>query len=105
MKSNSWREKNQEKEKKGADEARGEQMKERENNFISEKVVALMERSLKDRALLPKEDSKRLSLPLLKCGVPRARPDPNGEAEPKPRGRPFNSFILHFIKFSFSKVS
>ena len=41
----------------------------------------------------------------LSCDDPRARPDPVGESEPKPRGRPFNSFVLHFIKFSFSKVS
>ena len=39
------------------------------------------------------------------CSDPRARPDPIGESEPKPWGRPFNSFILNFIKFSFSKVS
>ena len=30
---------------------------------------------------------------------------PIGGSKPKPQGRPFNSFILHFIKFSFSKVS
>ena len=39
------------------------------------------------------------------CSDPRAWPDPKGGSEPKLRGRPFNSFILHFIKFSFSKVS
>ena len=39
------------------------------------------------------------------CRIPRARSDPVGESEPKPQGRPFNSFILHFIKFYFSKVS
>ena len=39
------------------------------------------------------------------CSVPQARPDPVGESEPKPQGRPFNSFIFHFIKFYFSKVS
>ena len=39
--------------------------------------------------------------------VTRARPDSVGESEPKPRGHPFNFFIfiLHVIKFSFSKVS
>ena len=38
------------------------------------------------------------------CSDPQARPHPVGESEPKTRGRTFNSFILHFIKFSFSKV-
>ena len=37
--------------------------------------------------------------------TPRARPDPVGGSEPKPRGRSFNSFYSHFISFSFSKVS
>ena len=32
---------------------------------------------------------------------PRARPDPTGESELKPRVRPFNYFILHFINFLF----
>ena len=41
----------------------------------------------------------------LECGDPQARTDPVDESGPKPRGHPFNSFILHFIKFSFSKVS
>ena len=49
-------------------------------------------------ALLP---SKHLRV----CSDPQARADPIGESEPKPRGRPFNSFYLHFISFSFSKVS
>ena len=40
-----------------------------------------------------------------RCGDPRARLDSVDGSEPKPRGQPFNSFILHFIKFSFSKVS
>ena len=38
------------------------------------------------------------------CTDPRARPDPIGESEPKPRESPFNSFHLHFITFSFSKI-
>ena len=37
------------------------------------------------------------------CSDPRAQPDPIGESEPKPQGRPFNYFYLHFISFSFSK--
>ena len=61
MKISSRREKNQEKEKGGADEARAEQMKERAKNFISEKLAAIMEGSLKDRASLPKEGSKKFS--------------------------------------------
>ena len=48
---------------------------------------------------------KNITITLGACGDPRAQPDPVDESEPKPRGRPFNSFILHFIKFSFSKVS
>ena len=28
------------------------------------------------------------------CSDPQARPDPNGEPEPKPQGRPFNSFYF-----------
>ena len=39
------------------------------------------------------------------CSNPRARPDPVGGSEPKPRGRSFNYFYSHFIMFSFSKVS
>ena len=39
------------------------------------------------------------------CSDPRARPDPVGGSEPKPRGCLFNSFYSHFIMFSFSKVS
>ena len=46
-----------------------------------------------------------LSLVCSHYGDPRARLNPNDGSEPKPRGRPFNSFILHFIKFYFSKVS
>ena len=37
------------------------------------------------------------------CGDPQARPDPIGESEPKPQGRPFNSFYLHFYYFFFFK--
>ena len=36
---------------------------------------------------------------------PRPRPDPIGRSESKSRERPFNSFYLHLITFSFSKVS
>ena len=38
---------------------------------------------------------------------PPPEPGPTRLATPNrnPRGRPFNSFILHFIKFSFSKMS
>ena len=37
------------------------------------------------------------------CSDPRARPDPIGESEPKPWGRPFNSFYLHFYYVFFFK--
>ena len=40
------------KRKRGADEARAEQMNERARNFISEKAAALMEGSLKDRGFI-----------------------------------------------------
>ena len=40
------------------------------------------------------------------CGDPRARSDPVGESEPKPRGRSvLFLFIFRVIKFLFSKVS
>ena len=42
---------------------------------------------------------------LIPVTTPEPEPDPIGESEPKPGERPFNSFILHVIKFSFSKVS
>ena len=51
---------------------------------------------------------KRLNLALipLKCSVPRARSDPVGESEPKPRERSvLFLFIFSVIKFLFSKVS
>ena len=37
------------------------------------------------------------------CSNPRAQPDPIGESEPKPRGRLFNSFYLHFYYVFFFK--
>ena len=40
------------KRKKGADETRAEQMKERVRNFIFEKAATLMEGSLKDRGFI-----------------------------------------------------
>ena len=40
------------------------------------------------------------------CSDPRARPDPIGESEPKPRGRSvLFLFIFRVITFSFSKMS
>ena len=39
------------------------------------------------------------------CSDPRARSDPNGESEPKPGDARLILFILHFIMFSFSKMS
>ena len=44
-----------------------------------------------------------LSSPL--CSDPRARFDPVGGSESKPRGHSFNSFYSHFISISFSKMS
>ena len=38
------------------------------------------------------------------CSDPRARPDPIGESEPKPRGRPFDPFYLHFYYVFFFKT-
>ena len=38
-----------------------------------------------------------------KCSDPRERPDPIGESKPKPRGRPVNSFYLHFYYVLFFK--
>ena len=58
------------KRKRGADEARAEQRKDRARNFISEKVAALMERSLKDKGFI----AERLSRP--------SDPDPTLLADP-----------------------
>ena len=38
------------------------------------------------------------------CSDPQARPDPIGESEPKPRGRPFNYFIYVLLCFLFQNV-
>ena len=54
------------KRKRGADEARAEHMKEREKNFISEKVAALMERSLKDRGFIAERGFKKVISPFAK---------------------------------------
>ena len=51
------------KRKRGADEARGEQMKERAKNFISEKAAALMEGSLKDRGFITERGLKKVITP------------------------------------------
>ena len=45
-----------------------------------------------------------------KCGVPRARPDPVGESEPKPRGRSVEvinqiPFVSVLLNFSFKSVA
>ena len=37
------------------------------------------------------------------CSDPRTRPDPIGESESKPWGRPFDSFYLHFYYVFFFK--
>ena len=37
------------------------------------------------------------------CSDPRARPDPVGESEPKPRGRPFKIFFYMLLSFLFQK--
>ena len=52
------------KRKRGADEARAEQMKERARNFISEKVAALMEGSLKDRGFIVERGFKKVLSPV-----------------------------------------
>ena len=49
--------------KRGADEARAEQMKERARNFISEKAVALMEGSLKDGGFISERGFKKVISP------------------------------------------
>ena len=49
--------------KRGADEARAEQMKERAKNFISEKAAALMEGSLKDRSFIAERGFKKVISP------------------------------------------
>ena len=51
------------KRKRGVDEARGEQMKERAKNFISEKVASLMEGSLKDRGFIAERGFKKVITP------------------------------------------
>ena len=48
------------KRKRGADEARIEQMKERAKSFISEKAAALMEGSLKDRGFITERGFKKV---------------------------------------------
>ena len=48
------------KRKRAVDEARAEQMKEREKNFISEKAATQMERSLKDRGFIAKKGFKKI---------------------------------------------
>ena len=60
MKSNNRKEKNQEKEKRGADEARAKQRKDRARNFIFEKETALMEGSLKDRRFIAERGFKKI---------------------------------------------
>ena len=49
--------------KKGADEARAEQMKERARNFISEKAAALMEGILKDIGFIAERGFKQVISP------------------------------------------
>ena len=49
----------------GADEARGEQMKERAKNFISEKAVTLMEGSLKDIGFIAERGLKKVITPFV----------------------------------------
>ena len=51
------------KRKRGPDEARAEQMKERAKNFISEKAAALMEGSLKDRGFIAERGLKKVISP------------------------------------------
>ena len=48
------------KRKKGADEARGEQRKDRVRNFISEKATTLMEGSLKDKGFITERGFKKV---------------------------------------------
>ena len=51
--------------KRGDDEARAEQMKEKARNFISKKVAALMERSLKDRGFIVERGFKKVISPFV----------------------------------------
>ena len=51
------------KRKRGANEARVEQMKERARNFISEKAATLMEGSLKDRGFIAERGLKKVIFP------------------------------------------
>ena len=48
------------KRKKGVDEGRAEQRKDKARNFISEKATTLMERSLKDRGFIAKRGLKKV---------------------------------------------
>ena len=54
------------KRKKGVDEARAEQMKERVKSFISEKTTTLMEGSLKDRGFITERGFKKVISPFVK---------------------------------------
>ena len=51
------------KRKREADKAKAEQSKDRVRNFISDKALALMERSLKDKGFIAERGIKRLISP------------------------------------------
>ena len=53
------------KRKRGVDEAKVEQRKDRARNFILDKAAALMERSLKDRGFIAERGFKKLISPFV----------------------------------------
>ena len=72
------------------------------------KSLRFLERGKSRKAMKVTKVRRKSSYPMgttkCMCSDPRAQSDPNGESEPKPRGRPFNSFYFSvLLNFLFQK--